>query len=115
HQAPLGTSETRALDEPRSQGISTSSVRGPSDIKALVRTSGRQQLGTFISSVVLLADFGRSLDDLPPSTHRRPWPLIGIGPPPTSVPRPPPRQSDSWGMVPGLSTSQGHRSISLTA
>jgi len=106
-QGPRCTLETK--------GPSTSSVRGPSDIKVLVRTSGRQHLGTFISSVALLPDLDRSLDDLAPSPHRRPWPLIGMGPPPTWVPRPPPSQSGTWSMAPRWSTSQGDRSTSLTA
>jgi hypothetical protein len=75
------------------RGPSISSVRGPSDIKVFVRTSGHQQLGTSLSSVTLLPDLDRSLDGLAPSPHRRPWPLIEMGPPTTWPPTPPPGQA----------------------
>jgi hypothetical protein len=111
----IATSQTQALDRPRYQGTSTSSVRGPSKTKVFVRTSGHQQLVTFISSVALLPGLDRSLDDLVPSPRRRPWPLIEMGPPTTWVPRPPTRRPGACGMIPSSSTCQGARSASLTA
>lgn len=114
-QAPLRHRRPGPSMDLETKGPSTSSVRGPSDIKVLVRTSGRQQLGTSLSSVALLTDLDRSLDDLAPSAHRRPWPLIGMGPPTTWVPRPPLSQSGTWGMVPRSWTLQGDRSASLIA
>ena len=111
----IATSQTQLLDGPRYQGTLTFSVRGPPETKAFVRTSGHQQLVTFISSVALLPGLDRSLDELVPSPHRRPWPLIEMGPPTTWVPRPPTRRPGPCGMIPSSSTCQGARSASLTA
>src|SRR5579885_1993368 len=112
---PIAISETKDPNEPRNQVTSTSSVRDPRALEVRVRPSSRQRLGTFISSVALLPGLDRSLDDLAPSPHRRPWPLVGIDAPPTWVPRSPRCQSGTWGLVPHSSTSQGDRSTSLIA